>query len=632
MGVIQVMSDALANQIAAGEVVERPASCVKELIENSLDAKAKRIKIEVEEGGIRRLSVEDDGVGMDEQDAVLAFSRHATSKIIHARDLTRIQTLGFRGEALAAIAAVSKVSLTTRQSDQTHGIFLRIEGTSITDGPKPVGAPPGTRIVVEDLFYNTPVRLKYLRSVQTEFSRIVDVVQRAALSRPDVAFLLSHEGRVVFQSSGRGGQRSVLAALLGPVEATQLLEASQSSVTCQVTAWLGLPQQARSNRNHAYLFLNHRPIRNLSLHQAVAAGYGTRLMVGKHPIYALFVDMDPILADVNIHPHKSEVRLSEERDVSQLITRMVENALSDKHLVPKWPVTSRVQEKISSYQVPFFEQNEKNQTTFSEAKLSVSEQSVGLRAESMDMSTNSKKNTLSHPLSQAYEFSVQPEAVLASESVLPSEVKDEEVQDSSLRERVKNWRLRPIGQALGMYVIAEDGESLYIIDQHAAHERILYEKFLKQMQLSADTMPLLTPLTFTLSASAHGIWMQHQELFASLGLDIEPFGGLDVCVRGVPLVWEGLDVLQLTQRIFDDLVEIAKQAPSGAFVEELRLKIVQKACKAAIKANHRLSDEEILALCEELVELDDPFHCPHGRPVLLELNSYDLEKGFRRIV
>ncbi|MCL6518164.1 MAG: DNA mismatch repair endonuclease MutL, partial [Alicyclobacillus sp.] len=315
------MSEVLANQIAAGEVVERPASCVKELVENSLDAQARHVRVVLEEGGIARILVQDDGTGMDEADLVLATARHATSKVRHVRDLQRIQTLGFRGEALASIAAVARVRLASRPHGAEQGVEVQVEGGERTNGPRPVGMPPGTVVEVRDLFYNTPARLKYLRAVQTEQARCLEVLQRAALARPDVGFRCETGGRVLWQTPGDSRPLSVMAALFGAGEAGQLLHVARATADYRIEAWIGRPTQARSSRAHAHLFVNRRPIRNPAIHQAVVAAFGQRLMTGRHPLYVMYLEMDPALVDVNVHPHKSEVRFSEERDLTALVQR-----------------------------------------------------------------------------------------------------------------------------------------------------------------------------------------------------------------------------------------------------------------------------------------------------------------------
>ncbi len=710
MGQIQVMSEALANQIAAGEVVERPASCVKELVENSLDAGAKTLVVQLEEGGIKRIRVQDDGHGMDEDDLRLAFARHASSKVKSSRDLFRIGTLGFRGEALASIAAVARVSLQSRMAGSEQGYGITVEGSTTKSPVTPVGMPVGTIIEVADLFFNTPARLKYLRTVQTEQARCVEVVQKAALSRPDVRMRVLVDGHVLFQTTGTGNPQNVLATLYGVGEAGQFLRVEGQTPDYRVLGYIGRPTQARSNRTHANLFVNQRPIRNIAVHQAVTAGYGQRLMVNKQPIYALYIDLDPGLVDVNIHPHKSEVRFSEERDLTQLVQTIVRKALDEAFLVPTARFgnpTSRAEQTPRPVQTglgiiaksPWHDgsrpeggnpankaEAKPQEANRPEANLQRDEavQSEHSRGPSTQTSGSSYAARPPQPGISLQGVQSRPSAIGSrstnvlgaaqqvkypagsrslSPEVLETMYGTEGASEIHVRERPvdrddvalatedagpasegaqliqaeaapaptrEGWRLRPIGQTLGMYILADDGEDLYIIDQHAAHERVLYERFTKQMAArSAHSIELLTPLTFHLSPGDAAVLTQHIDVLAEMGLSFEPFGGYSFMLRSIPLVWDGLNPTALAEDLVSSLAEDARAVDVKGALKE---RIILRACKAAIKANHRLSDMEMRALIDAFSDLDDPFHCPHGRPVFVRLTSRDLEKEFRRIV
>ncbi|GLG00647.1 DNA mismatch repair protein MutL [Alicyclobacillus hesperidum subsp. aegles] len=621
MGHIQLMSAALANQIAAGEVVVRPASCVKELIENSLDAGARAIQVHLREGGIAEIVVIDDGQGMDEQDAALAFRRHATSKVYEPRDLVRIRTLGFRGEALASIAAVARVRLTTRAVGAETAVRVAVDGGEM--GPlEKVGAPVGTRIEVRDLFYNTPARLKYLRTVQTEQARSVEVVQQAALSRADVAFSCQTEHHILFQTPGNGDVRAVLAALYGVGEAKQMLDVHAASNDYRVYGVIGRPTQARSSRGYAHLFVNGRPIRHPGIHQAVVQGYQNRLMVGKHPMYALYIEMDPSLVDVNVHPHKAEVRFSEEPDVTRLVSQAVATALDGTLLAAT--VRTR-QPQVTSVQPLALDWRGARDAQAAPAR-------------SSQTPVQSEK-AVREGLTEVYRPNES-----ASKSGFPGQAKDQvgdplaheepgadvtNPHETIRDERPTEWSLRPIGQALGMYILADDGESLYIIDQHAAHERVLYEDFLQKLRdRGVFAMPLLAPLELTLPPVAFERAMEVQQELANMGLTYEPFGAQQVVVRAVPDIWQGLDVQRLAVEVFDDL----KALQGDGVIEQMRLSVATRACKAAIKANWTLSQPEMEALCRSLVKCQDPFHCPHGRPIFVRMTNGELERAFRRIV
>ncbi|MBX6352377.1 MAG: DNA mismatch repair endonuclease MutL [Thermoflavifilum sp.] len=613
------MPPELANQIAAGEVVERPASCVKELIENSLDAQASHVHVELQQGGIQAIVVTDDGSGMDAEDAVLAFERHATSKVRHPRDLFRIRTLGFRGEALASIAAVARVELQTRQRGAAAGTRVRVEGSRLQGPAEPTGMPPGTRIEVRDLFFNTPARLKYLRSVQTEQARCMEVVQRAAMARPDVAFRCDVEGRVAFRTGGRGDLLEVLAALWGIPEAEQLLRVDTAHRDYRVTGYVGRPAQAKSSRNFAHLFVNGRPIRNLTLHQAVLTAYGERLMVHRQPIYALHIEMDPALVDVNIHPHKSEVRFSEERDLAELVREAVAAALGGASLIPPAKLAPPSPERVVGGR-------------------SVPSPQPPTRVE------GSRGVQVSLPLGRSrWSPAVRPvlEAALRTEEHPPDVVREPSPQaevdaQTEVSGSVSRTRepvlppLRLVGQVLGTYIVAEAEDALYVLDQHAAHERVLYERFkqrLEEQRVSA--VPLLTPLTVRLLPEERQAVQAHRELLEAYGLHVEEFGGADMVIRAVPDIWEGLDALRLAEELLRELPSVGKVADPR---EPLREWLALRACKAAVKAGMTMSEPELTALLEALSECRDPFHCPHGRPIWIRLTRRELDVQFRRIV
>jgi DNA mismatch repair protein MutL len=642
------MPPALANQIAAGEVVERPASCVKELVENSLDAGARVIRVSLQEGGIGRIVVADDGVGMDPEDAVLAFARHATSKVVHPRDLFRITTLGFRGEALASIAAVARVTLQTRPHGAEHGVIVRVEGSDQPSAPEPVGMPPGTRIEVRDLFFNTPARLKYLRSVPTEQARSVEVVQRAAMARPDVSFVCETDGRSAFRTGGRGDLLEVLAVLWGVGEAEQLLRVEAGTPDYRVWGYVGRPAQSKASRSHGHLFVNGRPIRNALLHQAVAAAYGSRLMVHRHPVYALHVEMDPSLVDVNIHPHKSEVRFSEERDVAEIVRRAVAQALDRATLIPDARVGIRSHETTRNIEAanPSLARGARVGRQQALFPVSSSRPSPEVR-EALHRALQPVDSKQSELLQEgaksgqdkAAESPVEPGGGGEDRvrEVPPSERQDARSLGSVDGEGQESGQksdglpaLRLVGQVLGTYVVAEAEDALYLVDQHAAHERVLYELFSDRLrQRSVKPMPLLTALTFRLLPGERAALEQCRDVLSECGFEVEDFGGSDVVVRTVPDVWEGLDIPGLAERLLRELPDLlARPDPRSALHEWL----ATRACKAAVKANMRLSEVEIQALLESLAHVRDPFHCPHGRPVFVRLTRRELDAQFRRIV
>ncbi|WP_367306690.1 DNA mismatch repair endonuclease MutL [Alicyclobacillus acidocaldarius] len=628
MGKIQVMPKVMADQIAAGEVVARPASCVKELVENSLDAGATRIEVSLAEGGIACVTVVDDGEGMSPEDAVLAFHRHATSKVHEPRDLARIRTLGFRGEALAAIASVAHVRLITRARGEESGVLVRVEGGEIHP-PEPIGAPFGTTMEVRDLFFNTPARLKYLRSAQTEQARSVEVVQRESLAHPEVAFVCRTERQVLFQTPGRGDAREVWAALYGVGEARMLIEVRGATGDYALRGYVGRPTQARSSRQHGYLFINGRPVRNPAVQQAVERAYGERLMVGRYPVYALYLEMDPALVDPNVHPQKWEVRLSEERDVCHLVESAVRAALDNAMLTaaPRVRTSGRLGSPVPLNLPEEPERPREMRQSPSPAAAQKKRPQVLTRWPSFGEGSGRTPAPR-----EAWESALAVRESAAAQVEIEHETRASQAEGDGRdvpHERPADWRLRPIGQALRMYILAEDGNDLYIIDQHAAHERVLYEDLLDAWQQGEiQPMPLLTPLELSLTPSAFEEVMARREELLALGFEIDPFGAHTILVRTIPDSWQGLDYAALVRDALDDLGAMGPNAT----VPDIMHRLATRACKAAIKAHDSLTMPEMEALCRRLTRARDPYHCPHGRPIFLRMSERELAKSFRRIV
>jgi len=631
MGNIQVMSSSLANQIAAGEVVERPASCLKELLENSLDAGATELDVTLADGGISQLIVQDNGWGMDELDAMAAFSRHATSKLFHAQDLFRIRTLGFRGEALAAIASVARVTLETRQNGASHGVQVIAEASNVMP-PTACSLAVGTRIEVRDLFFNTPARLKYLRAVNTEQARCVEVIQRASLSRPDVSFRCTVGSHVVFYSPGRTNDaRQVLLAMYGGGESKQLLPVSKSSADYQLNGFVGRPTQARSARHHGYLFVNGRPIRNYILSQSVLAAYHPKLMTGRYPLFALYLTLDPLLVDVNIHPHKAEVRFSEERDVAQFVQTAVRESLEQADLVESIRSFERTESDDGRGKIrrPGGVPNSSQQVSLDFSRETVNERSHLPYEVSQHSQQRSNAGLATSRITCADEWR-QIDPVITPTRYPGMGVSKQANHTEAAECKTKLENLRLIGQGLGMYILADDGHAIYIIDQHAAHEKVLYEKFLNRLRnREVGALSLLVSLPVSLSPQDFANVKERQDALSQLGLCFEEFGDNAVIIRTVPDVWEGLDLAQLAEECLQDVAKIASTTDVTAVLHN---DIALRACKAAVKANDYLAEMEMHALLRELSALDDPFHCPHGRPIIVRMDSRFLEKEFRRIV
>ncbi|MBL0387983.1 DNA mismatch repair endonuclease MutL [Tumebacillus sp. ITR2] len=711
MGKIQVLSDLLANKIAAGEVVERPASVIKELLENAIDANSTEIVIEIENGGLDLIKVSDNGVGMEREDALLAFERHATSKIRSEKDLFRIRTLGFRGEALPSIASVSKVEVKTRTAEANEGTLVKIEGGQlVTHGV--TAAKKGTDFAVRDLFFNTPARLKYLKTIQTELHHMLDYVNRLSLAHPEISFRMYHNGRQLLQSPGDGELLHAVAAIYGNDVARQMLPIEWSDYDYKIVGAVGFPELNRANRNHCSFIVNGRYVKSYQLLNAVQAAYHTRLPINRYPVCVIAVELDPSLVDVNVHPQKLEVRFSEERDVTHAVQQAVEKALQQQTFIPKATaksVQTELKEKTqqTAFDLPLPKSEvptaparatgfqPANRTTYAtsgsepsvgvngpkykeplpnggavvretpteyqpsrrrddrrelplrhqvDAALSVyekAEQPVPTQTTSQAQSadqvqlTNQAQPLSSEPFSHTNETPLSvpvPESVLDLNSQ-PTSVVGESAQENfadAAPARPNMPQFRPVAQVLGMYVIAQDDTGMYIIDQHAAHEKVLYEKFTKKLaDRQIQPLPLLVPLTVELTASEAALFEQRISDFADCQIEVDQFGGTTFLIRSVPDIWEGLQTQFLLQELIDELLQEGATPDPRQLIEA---KVITKACKSAIKANHWLSMPEMVALCDQLRELDNPFTCPHGRPIIIHMSTYDLEKQFKRVM
>jgi DNA mismatch repair protein MutL len=615
---IRIMDEALANQIAAGEVVERPASVVKELVENALDANARTIDIDIVESGLRRIRVSDDGVGMDAEDATLCFERHATSKLQHPRDLFRIRSLGFRGEALPSIAAVSNVELITRAEACEAGVHVWVKNGTIVR-KEPVARNVGTDVIVEDLFYNTPARLKYVKSLQTEFHHISDYVMRMAILRSDVRFRLTHDGKRVFQTLGDGQQTHVMAAVYGTETAKRMIPLKWKNHDYTITGCISAPEINRSSRSHMILFVNGRYIRNYAILNGILRAYHTRLPIHRYPITAISIEMDPVLVDPNVHPNKIEVRFSEEQEVVEAVVQAVKEALAQQVLIPSVNFAKAVPTQAAS----------------EERKPATAEKRVvdppKLRSEQQAWSNRDFYASFQSGLpKEAIDTLYQPPSIIR-ESATARMVEEPPVEeDPDASRSVPNVpRLRAVAQVLGMYVIAQDEDAMYIIDQHAAHERVLYETFTKRWRdRGVRKLPLLVPYSFELPAQDLLLLEERKEQLDQMGIEVESFGGHSLLVRTVPDIWEGLETQRLVKETIEDWIKGGYYKQPLERIEE---RIIMKACKAAIKANRWLSMPEMQALCDQLCALENPFSCPHGRPVIIKFSAQDLEKQFKRI-
>jgi DNA mismatch repair protein MutL len=654
-GAIQLLPPDVAAKIAAGEVVERPANAAKELIENAIDAGAREIRVEIREGGRRLLRVSDNGSGMRAEEAPLAFLRHATSKLRTAEDLERIGTFGFRGEALYSIAAVSHLTLLTRHRSEEFGAQLRLEGGSLASQGR-AGAPVGTVVSVEHLFFNVPARAKFLRAPATEAGHINAIVQRYALALPERRFSFVNDGRLLFQSNGSGDRYDVLLKMLGPEDAAQMipigvgdgarddpeaaaglslrdevdfigptpklreLESVERPGGVVVTGYASLPTLTRANRSAIQVFVNRRAIEDRTLAHAVVQAYHTLLPVGRSPLAVVFIEIDPALVDVNVHPQKSYVRFAEERRVFSAVQKAVRQAVIGRVGVPdvRLDETGGLRPRAPGSAPAPGAWDSSQWAARRAAMLDAGQQ----RALDLYVPPPGPASAAQEKTNNAAGPARAPE---------PPAPAPEQPQAAPAPQLPQLPPLRVVGQVGAMYVIAEGPEGVFLIDQHAAHERILYEKFMAQryglVQRGVPRQPLLEALPLHVGSEAAGMVAAHLDDLARVGFEIEPFGGDSFLVRAVPSVLAGEDPLHA-------LTDIVTSLGGGRNLvgEEFEARLVKMVCKrAAIKAGQLLSDIEMQELVRQLEQCQSPRTCPHGRPTMIQLSAGELEKAFGRV-
>lgn len=632
---IQVLDNHTANQIAAGEVVERPSSVVKELVENALDAGATRIIVEVEEGGRRLIRISDNGCGIPADELRLAFERHATSKLARIDDLSTLTTLGFRGEALPSIASVARLTMTTRTADALAGATVSFAGGACEE-ESPAAGPVGTTVTVRDLFYNTPAREKFLKTAATELTRIVEVVAAAALAHPTTAFRLLSGGRELLTTTGDGELATVMVAVLGSdcAEFLRALDYGNERVT--VAGYVVAPQVNRSNRNGQYFFVNGRPIRSTLLGHALSEACRDLLPSGRHPLAAIFLTVPPDAVDVNVHPAKAEVRFAEERLAHSAVYNAVRGALSVGGMTtfadtsrsaggverPDAARAGNLDGRDPGDSSPRFSAGGSPRREVSNLGASHPADAPAWQPQSPDKPFFSYLDRLREtPPTGSYPKEIAAEGDGSRAPVAPGAT-----TANSQPARNSLAALTPLGQLHASYIIAEGSDGLYIIDQHAAHERVLFEQFLGRGATAAQT--LLLPLTVDLTPAEIALINELQAPLAELGFDLAEFGGGTVVIRSVPASVAS----DFGRALFTDLLAELAAGAEGTSPLSVHDRIVaaMAACKAAIKARERLTPQAAAALLAQLGETANPWTCPHGRPTIVRLGIDELMKRFRR--
>lgn len=621
---IAVLNQNTIDKIAAGEVVERPASVVKELVENAIDAGATAITVEIKEGGISFIRVTDNGEGIPKEQVPLAFMRHATSKIVQAEDLLQITSLGFRGEALSSISAVSQMELITKAPEDFMGVRYVIEG-GVEKTLEDVGAPNGTTMLVRNLFFNTPARKKFLKTAMTEGGYVSNYMEQLALSHQNVSFKYMVNGQIRLHTSGNANLKDVIYGIYGRDITRELVPVQYENQGISITGFIGKPSVSRGNRNFENYYINGRYVKSKLLMKAIEEAYKPYMMQHKYPFVCLQYDIYGENVDVNVHPTKMEVRFQNQSAIYNATYDLITNALSKKEMIPEISLPSRqkiveqVPEKKEEKQyIP--EPFEKNR--IAEEKASYTP--VVLHPEKVDKTTNSvKQPSVNMPM----EITEKKEQTKKETDLLNME--QIELFDNRLLSKEARIHHRIIGQLFDTYWLVEYENKFYIIDQHAAHEKVLYERFLKAfIKKEVLSQMISPPALISLNLQESNLLKNNLEVFREFGFEISEFGGKEYSIHAVPTDVYGISVQDLFIQILDGL----EQEHLSKIPDILSERIATAACKAAVKGNNRLSIKEADALIDELLGLDNPYNCPHGRPTIISMTKYELEKKFKRIV
>ncbi|MCR5595023.1 MAG: DNA mismatch repair endonuclease MutL [Lachnospiraceae bacterium] len=660
MNEIIVLDNNTIDKIAAGEVVERPVSIVKELIENSIDAGATIITVEIKDGGLKTIRVTDNGQGIDRSQIRKAFLSHATSKIRDASDLNNLFTLGFRGEALSSIAAVSRVEVTSRTADSLEGIHYVIEGGK-EEKYEEVGAPIGTTFIVRDIFYNTLPRLKFLKSATSEGNLIADLCEHMALSMPDISFQFINNGTARFSTSGHGDLKEVIYRIYGKETAANLryFEHDDASVFMNVKGYLGLPAINRSNRASEIFFINHRYVKSPMISRAVEEGYIEYLMQHKFPFCILDLSFDPAYVDVNVHPTKQEVRISNEKAVSDSLVKAVADCLSSREMLDDAAVdynsskytSALVKDKV--HLPESFEQNRIKDTiatnglsgtdepgeTSDEPKndldfeIDFENEDNERSANDSYISTGKTGGTFEPHIKMLSPDEVSPVKEKMDEEFGQVRMQYEQVSiadDDRILTPDTRRKFRIIGQVFKTYWLIEYEDTLMLMDQHAAHEKVNFERFMSRIMSKTEipSQMIAPPKICSLNNREMQVLTENIEYFNELGFSLDPFGDHEIAIRAIPMDLFGNDPSDLIGEIITDLLDLKR----GSTPDSIRNRIATMACKASVKGNNHMSVEEVEELLDEMLTLDNPYNCPHGRPTLITMSKNELDKRFHRIV
>lgn len=646
---ITVLDQSTINKIAAGEVIERPSSVVKELLENAIDAQATAVTVEIRDGGISYIRVTDNGCGIPKEEVPLAFLRHSTSKIKSVEDLFTVSSLGFRGEALSSIASVAQVELITKTSEQLSGTRYQIEG-GVERSYEEVGAPDGTTFLVRNLFYNTPARQKFLKTAQTEGSHVAALVEKIAMSHPDISIRFIQNNQNRLHTSGNHNLKDIIYTVFGREIAANLLPVESEQEVLQVHGFAGKPVIARSNRSFENYYINGRYVKSGLIGKAIEDAYKPFMMQHKYPFVLLHISIEPEYLDVNVHPTKMELRFRNGEQVYQMIFQAISQALSHKELIPQVDLVKREEEKA----LEEAQKKAPHPEPFEVKRQAAMVQKPG-ESRTMQPQEPAKSRTMQPSIykSEAVygkiaESRAEPEpeiqAVASVESQKPEQKQPKQEQkatgqaeqpqqldlfEEKLLEPKNRIRHKLIGQLFDTYWLVEFNEHLYIIDQHAAHEKVLYEKTMRTLKTREFTSQMLNPpIILTIGSTEEVLLKKYMKYFQEIGFEIEPFGGREYAVRAVPDNLFSVAKKELLMEMIDDLSEDA----GARTADMIHDRVATMSCKAAVKGNNHLSFAEADHLIDELLNLDNPYACPHGRPTIISMSRYELEKKFKRIV
>lgn len=614
---INLLSQSTIDQIAAGEVVERPSSVVKELIENAIDAGAKAVTVELKDGGISLIRVTDNGCGIDKSEIKKAFLRHATSKIKSIEDLGYVESLGFRGEALSSIAAVSQVEVITKTKEELTGIRYAIAG-GVEEDVQEIGAPDGTTFLVHNLFYNTPARRKFLKQPQTEGGYVSDLMEHIALSRPDISVKFVSGGQVRFHTSGNGDLKEVIYRIYGKEIAEGAVPFEAECDLCKVKGYLGKPEINRSNRNFEIYFVNGRFVKDDIISKALEEGYRQYVMQHKFPFAVLHFTMDPQEIDVNVHPSKMQIRIHRGNDMYSFLSEAVHKRLHELEMIPEALLSEPEKEKTEPIKAPEPFETKRIENLLKEEKIPYGEK--GLTSRIFGFSPKDASGTAED---------IHSNIIKASEHI----VVEKPVQMNLFEEKILSADVRDeyeiLGQIFDTYWLIAFKDKLLMVDQHAAHEKVKYERLVKELQNKDVSSQLLNPpVVINLTGREGELLKEYMDYFEQLGFEIEEFGSGSFAVRSMPTDLYGCNEKELFVEIMDELLE----NPMKGTPDVILKKLASMACKSAVKGNTKMERAEMEALIDELLTLDNPYHCPHGRPTIISMSKYEIEKKFKRVI